>query len=373
MAALESASRLASGEIRRIVHLMADSRHRWPGVPFAVASAVLFGMSTPIAKALLGDLPPVVLAGLLYLGSGMGLLIVTGLRRVTGAVIEAPIRRGDLPWLGAVVLAGGVVGPFLLMVGLAVTPASAASLLLNLEGLCTLGIAWIVFRENVDLRIGLGAAAMLLGAIVLSWTGRTSGINWGALAIVGACAAWALDNNLTRKLSTADPVQLAMIKGLVAGACNTALGLLSASVWPSVSSMAAATAVGFVGYGVSLVCFILALRHLGAARTGAYFSFAPFVGASIAVLAFREPLTPTFLIAAALMAIGLYFHLAERHEHEHMHEPMAHEHRHVHDAHHQHAHGPNDPPGEPHTHWHEHARLVHSHPHYPDIHHRHSH
>jgi drug/metabolite transporter (DMT)-like permease len=352
---------------------MVDSRHRWPGVPFAVASAVLFGMSTPIAKALLGELPPMVLAGLLYLGSGMGLLIVTGLRRVTGAVTEAPIRGGDLPWLGALVLAGGVVGPLLLMVGLAVTPASAASLLLNLEGLCTLGIAWVVFRENVDLRIGFGAAAILLGAIVLSWTGRTGGINWGALAIVGACGAWGIDNNLTRKLSTADPEQLAMIKGLAAGTFNTALGLLRTPVWPPIWSIAAAMTVGFVGYGVSLVCFILALRHLGTARTGAYFSFAPFAGASFAILAFGDRVTLTFLVAAGLMAVGLYLHLAERHEHEHVHDLMAHEHRHVHDAHHQHEHGPNDPPGEPHTHWHEHVRLVHAHPHYPDIHHRHGH
>jgi len=351
---------------------MVDSRHRWPGVPFAVASAVLFGISTPIAKALLGNLPPAALAGLLYLGSGLGLLAVTVVRHATG-VAEAPIRRADLPWLGAVVLTGGVVGPLLLMMGLAATPASSASLLLNLEGLFTLGIAWIVFRENVDLRIGLGAAAILSGALLLSWTGRTGGINWGAVAIAGACAAWGIDNNLTRRLSTADPVQLAMIKGLAAGTVNTALGLLLAPSWPQVRAIAAAMTVGFVGYGVSLVCFILALRHLGTARTGAYFSFAPFVGASIAVLVLDEPMTPTFLVAAGLMAIGLYLHLAERHDHEHVHEPLAHEHRHVHDAHHQHAHGPNDPPGEPHTHWHVHTRLVHSHPHYPDIHHRHRH
>jgi drug/metabolite transporter (DMT)-like permease len=242
---------------------MVDSGHRWPGVPLAVASAALFGISTPIAKVLLGDLQPEALAGLLYLGSGLGLLVVTGLRRATGVVSEAPIRRGDLPWLGAVVLAGGVVGPLLLMVGLAATPASAASLLLNLEGLFTLGIAWVVFRENVDFRIGLGAAAILLGAVLLSWTGRTGGVNWGALAIVGACGAWGIDNNLTRKLSTADPVQLAMVKGLAAGTCNTALGLLLAPVWPPLWAIAAAMAVGFVGYGVSLVCFILALRHLG--------------------------------------------------------------------------------------------------------------
>jgi len=339
----------------------------------AVASAVLFGVTTPIAKALLGDLPPAALAGLFYLGSGIGLLFVTSVRRAMGAVTEAPIRRHDLPWLGAVVLAGGVAGPLLLMIGLAGASASAASLLLNLEGVFTLGIAWVVFRENVDFRIGLGAAAILLGAVLLSWTGQAGRFQWGAIAIVGACAAWGIDNNLTRKLSTADPVQLAMIKGLAAGTFNTTLGLSHASGWPPAWAIVAAMAVGFVGYGISLVCFIFALRHLGTARTGAYFSLAPFAGASVAVLAFSESITPAFLAAAGLMAVGLFLHLAEHHEHEHVHEPLAHEHRHVHDEHHQHAHGPNDPPGEPHTHWHEHPRLVHSHPHYPDIHHRHSH
>ncbi|MEO7192716.1 MAG: DMT family transporter [Vicinamibacterales bacterium] len=352
---------------------MDHAGHRWPGVPLAVASAVLFGMSMPIAKVLSSDLPPVALAGLLYLGSGLGLLAVTAVRRTRGVIAEAPVRRADLPWLGAVVLAGGVIGPVLLMLGLAATPASAASLLLNLEGLFTLAVAWVVFRENVDLRIGLGAAAILLAAVLLSWTGQSGGINWGALAIVGACAAWGIDNNLTRKLSTADPVQLAMIKGLVAGVCNTALGLFALPHWPHVGTVVVAMAVGFVGYGVSLVCFILALRHLGTARTGAYFSFAPFAGASMAVLVLGEPVTLTFIVAAGLMAAGLFLHLAERHEHEHVHEPLAHEHRHVHDAHHQHAHGPTDPLEEPHTHGHVHTRLVHSHPHYPDIHHRHEH
>jgi drug/metabolite transporter (DMT)-like permease len=349
------------------------SRHTWPGVPFAIGSAVLFGVSTPIAKTLLANLTPALLAGLLYFGSGLGLLIVSGIRRVTGRMTEAPVRRTDLPWLAAVVASGGIAGPLLLMVGLSATPASTASLLLNLEGVFTLGIAWVVFRENVDRRVGLGAAAILLAAVLLSWTGDAGGVRWNTLAIVGACAAWGIDNNLTRRLSSADPVYLAMIKGLVAGTCNVSLAIFLGSTRPATGVTVAALAVGFVTYGVSLVCFIFGLRHLGTARTGAYFSVAPFVGASTAILALGEPITVPFLIAAGLMATGLYLHLAERHEHVHVHEPLPHEHRHVHDEHHQHAHGPDDPPGEPHTHRHTHARLVHSHPHYPDIHHRHEH
>jgi drug/metabolite transporter (DMT)-like permease len=350
-----------------------SSEGRWPGVPLALASAILFGVSTPVAKALLGEVQPVVLAGLLYLGSGVGLWT---LRRIVGSrrtANEPTLQRGDAPVLAFIVVLGGMAGPLLLMIGLAATPASTASLLLNLEGVFTLGIAWVVFRENVDLRIGAGAAAILGAAVLLSWSAGPEAVSWRSLSIAGACLAWAIDNNLTRKLSNADPVQLAMIKGLGAGALNAALGMMVGAQWPQISAALAAGAVGLLGYGVSLVCFILALRHLGTARTGAYFSVAPFVGAIVAVAALGESITPRFLVAAALMAAGLYLHVTERHEHEHVHEPMAHEHRHVHDAHHQHAHAPGDPAGEPHTHWHEHSRLVHSHPHYPDMHHRHHH
>ena len=327
-----------------------------------------------MAKALLGDVPPWMLAGLLYLGSGVGLLGVSRIRAWTGgASAEAALRPADLPWLAAVVLTGGVAGPVLLMVGLASTPASTASLLLNLEGIFTLAIAWTAFRENVDLRVGIGAGAILTGALLLSWDGSVETAGWGALAIGGACLAWAIDNNLTRKLSTADPLQIAMIKGLAAGVVNVGLAAALQPQWPTATAVLAAGVVGFLGYGVSLACFVLALRHLGAARTGAYFSLAPFVGAIVAIVGFGDAVTPLFIAASALMGLGLYLHLVEQHAHEHVHEPLSHEHRHTHDAHHQHTHDPTDPAGEPHTHVHAHARLVHRHPHFPDVHHRHSH
>jgi len=265
------------------------------------------------------------------------------------------------------------VGPVLLMLGLANTPASSASLLLNLEGLATMAIAWIVFRENVDRRLLLGAFAILGGALLLSWEGGPRGIGLGALAIACACIAWGIDNNLTRKLSSADPVQIALIKGLVAGCVNFTLALALGARLPPLPTLIGAAIVGFFGYGVSLVFFVLGLRHLGTARTGAYFSTAPFIGALLAVLILGELLTVRLLIAGVLMAVGLYFHLTEAHAHEHSHTDMNHEHRHKHDAHHQHAHGPNDPPGEPHSHWHHHAPMTHKHPHYPDMHHRHDH
>ena len=345
--------------------------HLWPGVPLALASAALFGVAAPLSKLLLGTVAPQLLAGLLYLGAGIGLTIVHLGRAALGIPApEAPLRRGDIPWLSAVVLVGGVLGPLFLMLGLSHTSASSGSLLLNLEGLATMGIAWLVFRENVDRRLLLGALAIVAGAAILSWNGQEVRFDAGAGLIAAACVAWGIDNNLTRKLSSADPVLTTMIKGLVAGSVNVTLALLSGSVLPPAATLGAAALVGFLGVGVSLVLFVLALRHLGAARTGAYFSLAPFIGAVFALALLDEPLTLQLMLAGILMSFGLWLHLAERHEHEHQHEVLEHEHSHIHDEHHQHHH---DAPVAQHSHWHLHEPMWHKHPHYPDLHHRHRH
>ena len=345
------------------------------GVSFAMLAAVLFGASTPFSKILLGKTEPVMLAGLLYLGSGIGLTIWSRFRSQSKAGTgEAQLKRSDISWLAGAILAGGIIGPVLLMVGLAITAASSASLLLNLEGVFTAVLAWFVFKENFDRRIALGMAAITLGGLVLSWGGRLEvGVPWGALAITGACLAWGIDNNLTRRVSAGDPVQIAAIKGLVAGAVNFTIALAIGAHVPAFSTVTMAALLGFFGYGVSLTLFVLALRHIGTARTGAYFSLAPFVGALISVIILRDRLTLQFLIAAILMGIGVWLHLTERHEHEHLHEAIEHDHRHTHDEHHQHEHDESAPLGEPHSHPHRHERMVHSHPHYPDIHHRHAH
>lgn len=343
------------------------------GIPLALLSAVLFGASTPFAKLLLGTVDPWMMAGLLYLGAGLGLAAVhlsrTSLKL---PATEAPLRRSELPWLALVILAGGLGGPLLLMLGLARTEAASASLLLNLEGLATLAIAWLWFRENVDRRLLLGAFAILLGAAVLSWEGRAV-LDWGAVLIAGACLCWGVDNNLTRKLSSADPVQIAMLKGLVAGTVNVLLAFANGAAIPPVETVLAAGIVGFLGYGVSLVLFVLGLRYLGTARTGAYFSLAPFAGAVLAVLMLGDSLSARLLVAGGMMALGLWLHLSEQHDHEHAHDAMEHEHRHRHDEHHQHAHAIGTVLTEPHTHRHQHAPMVHRHPHYPDLHHRHDH
>src|SRR5829696_5513060 len=342
------------------------------GIAQALLAAALFGISTPIAKGLLEGASPQVLAGLLYLGSGAGLGVLWVVRRARGRQREAPLVRRDLPWLAGAVLFGGVLAPLALMTGLSRTPASASALLLNLEGVFTAVIAWVVFSENVDRRIALGMLAIVTGGALLSWQGR---LEWGGAAgpllVVCACLGWAIDNNLTQKVSASDPVQIAAIKGLVAGAVNLAIGLSLHGALPSVPRVAGAMTLGFFSYGVSLALFVVAMRALGTARTGAYFSLAPFVGAAGGLLLWNERVTPLFFAAAALMAFGLWLHLTERHEHFHAHVPMTHTHRHVHDKHHQHAHGVDDSPGEPHTHEHAHEPLAHSHAHTPDIHHRH--
>lgn len=345
------------------------------GIGLAIMSALLFGASTPFAKLVLGNgVNPWLLASLLYLGSGAGLALVHLAQKGIGrGEAEAPLVRADLPWLALVILCGGAIAPVLLMAGLATTPASTASLLLNLEGLATLVIAWLVFRENVDRRLLIGAAAILGGAVLLSWRGGPAGGGLGMLAITGACLAWGIDNNLTRKLSSADPVQIAMLKGLAAGTVNLGLALTLGASLPTLPVVAGAALIGFLGYGVSLVMFVLALRHLGTARSGAYFSTAPFIGALLAVGMFGEAVTMPLVIAGILMAIGLWLHLTESHGHEHAHEALEHDHRHVHDIHHQHDHPREVAPDEPHSHRHRHAPMVHRHVHYPDLHHRHDH
>ena len=346
-------------------------------IALALLSAALFGVSTPAAKVLLGTIEPTVLAGLLYCGAGIGVAVLRRVLRssvAAGAAAEASLTRADVPWLAGGIVAGGIIGPILLMLGLARTDAAAASLLLTLEGVATALLAWFVFHENFDRRIAIGMACLVAGAIVLSWSGTPSLAGLvGPLAIVAACVAWGLDNNLTRKVSLADPLQIVELKGLIAGPVNLVLGLSLGGSLPQIAPMLLAGVVGFFGYGVSLALFILALRHLGTARTGAYFSTAPFIGAVAALWLLREPITLQLAIAGLLMGLGVWLHMTEDHEHEHEHEPMEHSHRHVHDEHHQHQHATDDPPGEPHTHRHRHERLRHKHPHVPDMHHTHRH
>ena len=341
------------------------------GVWAALASAFLFGAGMPLAKGLLGQISPWLLAGLLYAGSGLGLLVYRILKKLP----TPRLNRTESLWLLAAVFCGGGVAPVLLMFGLSGMAAGHASLLLNAEAVLTTVLAWALFKEHLGSRIVAGMTLIVAGALLLSWPSRgaTADIQAAqflpALAVVLACAFWALDNNFTRKVAHADASWIACVKGLSAGVTNLLLAFFAGAVWPSLSGISAAMAVGFLAYGVSLALFVVALRHLGASRAGAYFSTAPFVGAIISIVFFAEPVTWQLGLASALMGLGVWLHLTENHDHTHTHEPLFHTHEHSHDSHHQH----NHPEVASHSHPHRHEALEHSHVHFPDAHHRHPH
>jgi drug/metabolite transporter (DMT)-like permease len=355
----------------------------------ALAAAALFGVSTPLAKILVEGIHPVLLAGLLYLGSGLSLLVVRALRRhvfapvaAAGATVaaagETPLARADLPWLAGAVFCGGILAPIALVWGLTGTGAAAGSLLLSTEGVFTTLLAALMFHEAVGLRVGAAALLLCIAGVQLAWNASGTDstlagtLSPHALAVVAACALWGLDNNLTRRISAADPVAIAMIKGLTAGTVNCALSLLLGAAIPPAWPLLLSLALGALSYSLSLVLFILALRHLGSARTGAHFSTAPFIGAVFAVVVLGDAVTFNLGVAAALTMVSTWLLLGEQHGHVHSHELLEHSHRHLHDAHHRHAHDGSEGP-EPHAHAHVHGALTHSHPHLPDLHHRHDH
>jgi drug/metabolite transporter (DMT)-like permease len=345
-----------------------------PGVAYALLGAALFGASTPVAKLLVGEIGPLTLAGLLYAGSGLGLGSWLALRAVVQpGVTRARLAPADHKWLAGAVVSGGVIGPVLLMIALSAAAASTVSLLLNLEGVFTALLAWFVFRENFDRRVVIGMLLIVCGGLLLSWPSGGISTSLPALAVAGACLCWAVDNNLTRKISAGDPVQIAAIKGLAAGAVNLCAAAAFGAARPAAFPALAAAAVGLLGYGVSLALFVVALRLLGTARTGAYFATAPFIGAAASFALLGEAPDAAFWIAAALIAAGVALHLSERHQHLHRHDALAHAHTHTHDEHHRHSHDFAWDGTEPHSHPHDHAPMTHSHEHYPDIHHRHGH
>jgi len=347
-----------------------------PEAIYAILAAILFGLATPIAKLLITNVSPQMLAGLLYAGSGLGLFVFFSVTRLFQRNSQKyhPIRTSDLPWLTGAILFGGVMGPVLLMQGLLSTPASMASLLLNLESVITALLAWFIFKEHFDRRIFIGMIFIALGSLLLSWPNKLNAtFPWGALAIAGACFCWGIDNNLTRKISTNDALQVACIKGLVAGFVNLAIALSLGYKLPGFLVGLSAASIGLFGYGISLVLFVISLRHIGAARTGAYFSTAPFAGVICSFLLLHEQPNALFWVATGLMIIGVWLHLSEHHVHPHQHEELHHQHNHKHDEHHQHEHEFDWDGHELHTHPHHHAPLKHSHQHFPDLHHQHKH
>jgi drug/metabolite transporter (DMT)-like permease len=345
------------------------------GAAFGLVAAALFGASAPVSKLLLAGMGPLLLAGLLYLGAGLGLSLYRLVAaRTRDPAREARLERADGLALAGIVAAGGVVGPVLMLAGLTRLSGLSASLLLNLEAPFTILLAVGLFGEHLGRRAATGAALIIGGGAVLAWgPGELGGDLWGALALAGACLAWGADNNLTQRLSLKNPLDLVRVKTLAAGTANLALALAIGARPPSAGAAAAALALGSLSYGASILLDAYALRLLGAAREAAFFATAPFLGALLSLPLLGDRLGLLEAGAGVLMAAGLVALLRERHEHEHEHEDLEHEHGHVHDEHHQHEHEPGAPAGEPHSHRHRHAPLAHSHPHVPDAHHRHRH
>jgi len=343
------------------------------GVMLGIAAAALFGCSPPIAKLLLPRAGVLPLSGLLYLGAGLGLTLVRPVRRASGGSSrEAPLRARDWWLMFAVVAFGGALGPFLMLTGLSRLSGLAGSLLLNLEAPLTIVIAVLFFREHLGKRQVAAVAAVIMGAMLLGWQpGRFAGDGEGVVAVAAACLCWAIDNNLSQRLSLRDPVAVVQVKGVGAGACVLLIALFTGVPFPGPALISAALLVGVFSYGLSLVLNMQALRVLGAARQAAIFATAPFIGAILSVPLLGDRPNLLTLVAGALMVAGVAALALENHQHLHRHQPLEHEHLHVHDEHHQHPHL--GPVTEPHSHPHVHSPLVHDHPHVPDLHHRHPH
>ena len=342
---------------------------------YVMLSAALFGVSPTIAKLLVTDVPPIALAGFLYLGAFIGLFLFTTIKKVTSMKAQPkapPLEKKDLPWLAGAIFAGGVVAPIALMTGLAMMSGYATSLLLNLEGVATAIIAVLVFNEYAGRRLWIALLFMTVAGVLLAWSPDQDTIDLaGLLLIVLAMVCWGMDNNLTQHISNKDPSQITQVKGIIAGTTSLSLAVLLGLQIPLDTTILFALILGAFSYGLSLVLFIKALEGMGSSRTGAFFSFGPFIGAVASILILGESITWLMLAAAALMIVGLWMILTERHGHLHRHEGMTHTHSHEIDPHHQHTH-PEGQEGQ-HSHEHAHEEMVHSHVHWPDQQHRHDH
>ncbi len=341
-------------------------------------AALFFGASAPLSKLLLGSVDAVPLAGFLYLGSGLGAAILIGIQAVffRERTRESALTRREVPWLIGAIAAGGVAAPIILMLGLKLTPASTASMLLNFEAVGTALLAAWLFKEAIDRRVVIGIMLITAAGIALSWDGRNEwGFSLGALAIILACFLWGLDNNCTRHISGKNPLTIVAIKGFSAGAFSLILTVILRRPLPTLDSIWKILLLGAVSYGLSIYLFILSLRNLGAARTGALFGLAPFIGTALSLILFPETPAWYFWLAIPIMAAGMGFILTEVHRHAHVHEPFMHDHRHYHpEEHHEHAHQPELAFVKGwHTHEHQHLIQEHEHDHTPDIHHRHQH
>jgi drug/metabolite transporter (DMT)-like permease len=351
---------------------------RYLSVGQALTAALLFGLSVPFSKIFLQDINPIVLSSLLYLGSGAGLLILKVISTFHNKekVNEASLKINDFKWLSGAILTGGVAAPIILLISLKATPASTASLLLNFESIATTIIALLIFGESAGRRVWIAIIFITIASTLLTIETKGDwGISLGSIGVLFACVLWGLDNNLTRNISSKDPITIVLIKGLAAGGVSFFIALFTGANFPGIKFVIESIIIGFFCYGLSIVLFIRSLRSLGASKTGAYFSIAPFIGVVLSFLIFKESPNLFFVIALPLIILGVILLTFEKHFHKHEHKEIIHEHRHSHDdGHHNHVHDfPGFTPSLVHSHIHKHEDIIHSHEHTPDIHHRHSH
>lgn len=346
-------------------------RRERPGYAVGITAAVLFGVSAPASKLLLDHIGPQLLAGLLYLGA---FLAVAPFARFGPARHEARLRRSDAPLLAGLVISGGIVAPVLLMFGLQRVSGVTGSLLLNLEGPITLIVGVVIVGEYLGRRPWVGSAIVFSACALLTVQGAMGKADvLGALLVVTACLGWAIDNNLTQRLSIRDPFQIVAVKTGIAAIVNITLAGTRGDSLDSWTVLAGALALGALAYGLSILLDAYALRLLGAAREAAIFATAPFAGALLAIPLLGDTWNAIDVAAAGVMGCGVVMLITDRHAHVHTHEPLEHDHRHEHDEHHQHEHEPGADPSEPHSHPHRHDVLTHAHAHASDVHHRHSH
>jgi drug/metabolite transporter (DMT)-like permease len=353
---------------------MMSSQRR--GATCGLTAAALFGVSPPLAKLLLPESSPLLVAGLLYLGAGLGLLAFELLfyRGSRTARREALVRSSDLWLLAGIIVTGGVMGPVLMLWGLQRLSGVVTSLLLNLEAPFTILLAVAFFREHLDKPETMGVMLIIAAAAVLNYRPGDVRVDvMGFAAVVGACLCWAIDNNLSQRVSLRDPIVVTRIKTLGAGACTISLALLTGQSLPRPSILMAALVLGLFSYGLSLVLDMQALRLLGAAREAGFFATAPFIGALAAVPILGERWGSSEIVAMAVMAVGVVLLFRAYHSHLHAHAEILHDHAHVHEDHHDHEHEGGGPIEEPHAHLHGHLPLTHDHPHVSELHHRHEH
>lgn len=343
------------------------------GLQSAILSAFLFGISPVACKGLVGQMSPALLAGLLYLGSGLGLTAVLFRQQLAVGKLVAGLSRRQWGNLLGAIFAGGVAAPLFLAYGILYGTASEVSLLLNFEAVATTLLAWLIFHEHVGTRVWVGKI-FIIGAsllVVLSGSGEVR-LSVPGLCVLAACCLWGLDNNLTRELENLPPAFLACLKGWSAGLFNILVAMALFQGNATGFQVSGALVIGALSYGTSLVLFIQALREIGSARTSTWFACGPFIGAILAILILGERPQAEFWLAGIIMLSGMFLLYGEKHRHSHRHARIAHSHPHDHDEHHRHQHQPEDLEGE-HDHFHVHEPLEHVHSHWPDIHHRHSH